>query len=101
MEGLYPHQTSFSVMLKIALVGYMLQLPLFLLRIYGLTSYVITCITHFQQMFDSPFRYTIMFVCVSSGCCFTMSFSLQNVFKFLKLYSPLPSHSVALIFFLV
>jgi hypothetical protein len=56
----FAHQISFDLMLEIALVGfnfeYILQLPLLLPIIYDLTTYVVTYITHFQQVFDYSFQ---------------------------------------------
>ncbi len=106
MEGLYPHQTSFSVMLKIALVG--IQLWIYVATTiafaYNLWSNYICCNMH--RTLSTIVRFFILATPLCYGVygvviCFTMPFSLQNAFKFIELYSPLPSHLVALIFFLV
>jgi hypothetical protein len=82
MEGLYPHQTFFVIMLEIALVGIQFWMhvvalrSLFLLKIYDLVPYVATFIALFQQMFNffstTPFYSSMYGVVVY----FTMPFSL-------------------------
>ncbi len=77
----------------------MLQLPLFLPIIW---FSFICCNIHCTfstnvQFFLStiPFYFGVYGVVV----CFAMPLSLHDVLKFLKLYSPPPSHLIALIFF--
>ncbi len=91
MEGLYPHQASFGVMLEIAMerIWFWIYVVVATISTQNLQLNFICCNIHHTHstsvwffLSTTSFYFNVYGVVV----CFTMPFSLKNVLNFFKLY---------------